>query len=184
MARRVHATSIAALIAGLFIPAAVAADASGTSDFARWGGFSVRGAAPHYIDVGAGVFDFRAAFDESERSAAGRLEVRGGTKLWFVGPAVGLMANTDGGIFGYGGIYADFAFGRFVITPLTAIGGYRQGDSSELGGVFQFRQSLTVSYEFENRHRLGVAIAHISNANIYDSNPGEEELYVTYAIPF
>ena len=183
MTRWANAAGIAGVMTALLIPAAVAAQ-EGVADFAQWGGISLRGAAPHYLDAGIGVFDFRAAFDNSDRSAAGRLEVRGGKKLWFLGPAIGLMANTSGGVFGYGGVYADIAYGNFTITPLAGLGGYRQGDSTDLGGVFQFRLSLGISYEFENHHRLGVNIAHVSNSGIYDTNPGQEELYVTYAIPF
>lgn len=183
MARLMNTTGVAALLGALLVPGPVAAQDDETA-YAEWGGLSVRGDAPHYLDVGAGVFDLRATFEDSEGSAAGRLEVRGGKKLWFLGPAAGLMSNTDGGVFGYGGIYADIAFGRFVVTPLVAIGGYRQGDSKNLGGVFQFRQSLGLSYQFQNRHRLGLSVTHSSNAGIYDNNPGVEELYVTYAFPF
>lgn len=104
--------------------------------------------------------------------------------MWFLGPAIGLMANTDGGVFGYGGLYADIAYGNFIVTPLAGFGGYREGDSTDLGGVFQFRLSIGVSYQFENRHRLGLNLAHVSNATIHEINPGEEELYLTYAIPF
>jgi lipid A 3-O-deacylase len=182
MARLMRTMGVAALLAALLAPGAAAAQDE--VDYLRWGGLSLRGAAPNYLDIGAGVFDFRAPFDASRRSAAGRLEVRGGNKLWFLGPAIGLMANTDGGVFGYGGVYADVAFGNLVMTPLAAFGGYRQGDSSDLGGIFQFRLSLGLSYTFANRHRLGVNFAHISNRSIYDRNPGEEELYLTYAIPF
>jgi lipid A 3-O-deacylase len=182
MARLMKTMGIAAVLGALLVPGAVAAQDE--ADYLRWGGLSIRGADANYLDVGAGVFDFRAPFDDSRRSAAGRLEVRGGNKLWFLGPAVGLMANTDGGVFGYGGIYADVAFGNLVLTPLAAFGGYRQGNSSDLGGIFQFRLSLGLSYAFANRHRLGINFAHISNRSIYDRNPGEEELYLSYAIPF
>lgn len=183
MAHPVGTTAAAAIVGMTLVSSSVLAQ-SQENDFVRWGGLSVRGAAPHYFDVGVGVFDFREPFERSERSAAGRLELRAGKKLWFLGPAVGLVANTDGGVFGYGGVYADIAYGNFVVTPLAALGGYRQGDSSDLGGVFQFRLSLGLSYQFENRHRLGLNVAHISNKNIHDTNPGEEEIYLTYAIPF
>ena len=76
------------------------------------------------------------------------------------------------------------AFGKFVVTPLVAIGRYRQGQRSDLGGVFQFRSSLGVSYELKNRHRLGLNLVHISNVAIHENNPGKEELYLIYAIPF
>lgn len=179
---RMLRTSIVAAVMVALLPTVVAAE---TNAFAQWGDLAVLGDnAPHYLDLGVGVFDLRAPFDSSERSAAGRVELRGGRKLWFLGPAMGLMANTDEGVFGYGGVYADIAYGNVIVTPFGGFGGYRRNDSSELGGVFQFRLSLGISYAFPNRHRLGFNLAHISNASIHDTNLGEEERYVTYAIPF
>ena len=49
--------------------------------------------------------------------------------------------------------------------------------------MFQFRQSLDLEYRFANGHRLGIRVAHISNASIHNSNPGEEELLLTYSLP-
>jgi hypothetical protein len=62
------------------------------------------------------------------------------------------------------------------------MGGYHDGDSANLGGVFQFRLSLDVAYRFDNGHRLGVRAAHISNAGVNEENPGEEELLLTYSV--
>ena len=156
---------------------AVAQEPAGV--FAEFGGVALRGQAPHYAEFGAGVFDLA-----DEDSAAGRIELRGGNKAWFLGPAIGLLANTDGGVFGYGGVYADIAYGSFVLTPLFAVGGYARGDGPELGGVFQFRSSIGVSYEFPGKARLGLSVAHISNAGIHDENPGAEEIYLFYSLPF
>jgi lipid A 3-O-deacylase len=50
--------------------------------------------------------------------------------------------------------------------------------------AFQFRTGLGVAYEFDDGTRLGVRVAHVSNAGIHDDNPGEEELYVRFALPF
>jgi lipid A 3-O-deacylase len=173
--------SLACALAGSArIHAACAADSEQTSFNA--GAVSVLGSEPSYIDVGAGVFD---ALSEGagNRSAAGRIELRLGTKLLFIGPTIGLMANTDGGVFGYGGIYADIKYREFVLTPVLALGGYHRGDSKDLGGVFQFRVGLGLSYQFEGGSRLGVRVDHISNAHIHDENPGEEEFLFTYAVP-
>jgi lipid A 3-O-deacylase len=151
--------SLACALAGSArIHAACAADSEQTSFNA--GAVSVLGSEPSYIDVGAGVFD---ALSEGagNRSAAGRIELRLGTKLLFIGPTIGLMANADGG----------------------ALGGYHRGDSKDLGGVFQFRVGLGLSYQFEGGSRLGVRVDHISNAHIHDENPGEEEFLFTYAVP-
>lgn len=94
------------------------------------------------------------------------------------------MAAGDGGVFGYGGVYADVAYGPMLVTPLFGIGGYSRGDSKDLGGVFQFRGALGTAYEFGNGTRLGVHVAHVSNAFIHDRNLGEEELYLTYGLAF
>ena len=51
------------------------------------------------------------------------------------------------------------------------MGGYHTGDSSDLGGVFEFRLSLDIAYRFDNGHRLGVRAAHISSGGVNEQNP-------------
>ena len=93
------------------------------------------------------------------------------------------MANADGGVFGYAGMYADFGFGRYVLTPLVGAGAYHRGGNGDLGGAFEFRLSLALAYEFRNHNRLGVQFAHISNAGTHHINPGENEALLVFAIP-
>jgi hypothetical protein len=153
--------------------------------FHRLGPLEILGEAPSYAEVGLGVFDVFAERDGSgERSGAAQLQLRWGRKLYFIGPVVGLLGNTDSGVFGYGGIYADLAFGNIIVTPVLAAGGYSEGGSKDLGGVFQFRAELGIAYEFDDGTRIGARLGHISNAGIHDDNPGEEELLITFAIPF
>ncbi|TVR78273.1 MAG: hypothetical protein EA405_14605, partial [Rhodospirillales bacterium] len=71
------------------LPAAARAADDEPAVFARFGGVELRGRSPHYADFGAGVFGL-----SQNVSAAGRIEVRAGEKWWFLGPAVGLVANT------------------------------------------------------------------------------------------
>jgi hypothetical protein len=151
-------------------------------DTIQLGGFELRGTGPSYVDLAAGIFDL---FGETggHRAAVGRIELRLGEKLFFVGPAVGVLANTEGGVFGYAGLYADIAYGRLVVTPLAAVGAYDQGNSKDLGGTFQFRVGLGFAYEFDDQSRLGIRLDHISNANLHEENPGEEELLLSYSIP-
>lgn len=147
-------------------------------------GIELLGRTPHYVDFGVGVFDVFERANHARRSASGRVELRIGEKLYGFGPLIGLMANTDGGVNGYGGLYMDLALGNVIVTPVAAVSGYAKGDSSDLGGVFQFRIGVGAAYEFENRLRAGVCLAHLSNASIHDDNPGEEEIYLTVALPF
>jgi lipid A 3-O-deacylase len=133
-------------------------------------------------DFGAGVFDLFGEGD-GRTSGAAQVQLRWGRKLFFIGPLIGLMANTDRGVFGYGGVYADLAYGDVVLTQMLGLGGYSRGDSKDLAGVFQFRVETGIAYEFDGGKRIGARIAHISNAGIHDFNPGEEDLYLTFALP-
>jgi lipid A 3-O-deacylase len=137
---------------------------------------------PSYLEFGAGAFNIQENRDSST-SAEGKVEFRYGKKLWGIGPAVGVLANTQGGLLGYAGFYSDFKYDRFVMTPLAAFAAYHRGGSEDLGGVFEFRLSLTFAYQFDDMSRLGLLVGHISNANIHDKNPSENDLMLTYSIP-
>jgi hypothetical protein len=156
-----------------------AASAESTSIYSRAGNWQIYGDSPSYLDLGLGIFD---ATDEA--SGAARVEARFGRKLFFVGPALGLLANTDGGYFGYGALYADIVYKKLLITPLWGVGGYEEGDGTDLGGTVQFRSAITLSYQFDNRSRLGIQASHISNADLHDRNPGEEDYLLTFSLPF
>jgi lipid A 3-O-deacylase len=175
--RRVLPFALLGMTVSAVAPAA-RADGADTTAFARLGPIVVHGNEADHLLLGAGVFDLR-----DDPSGAGTVEYRFGRKVFVVGLALGLMTNTDGGLFGYVGAYGDLSYKKIYMTPQLAIGGYREGSSKDLGGVFQFRQSLDLAYRFGNGHRLGIRAAHISNADIYDINPGEEELLLTYSFP-
>ena len=150
---------------------------------ARLGPIELLGDGPSYAEASLGAFN-ALDMDDHGASAAGQIQLRWGRKLYFIGPAIGLMGNTDGGAFGYAGIYSDLAYGNVMATPLLGAGGYVEGDSKDLGGVFQFRTGLGIAYQFDDGTRLGVRVAHISNAGIHDDNPGEEDLMLVYSSPF
>lgn len=129
------------------------------------------------LQLGGGAFDRGG-------SAAGLAELHLGTNLLHIGTALGVLANTDGGIYGYGGLYFELPLGRFSITPLGAIGGYARDHGKDLGGVVEFRGSITAAYALTNGSRLGVQVGHISNLGLYSHNPGEEDIFLTYAVVF
>jgi lipid A 3-O-deacylase len=168
------------LLAGVLVAAPVRAQPAAPNVAFQLGPIAVHGSEPDLLQAGAGAFDFV----DDDVSAAVNAEFRFGRKLFVLGPAFGLMANTDGGIFGYAGGYVDLSWGRLHLTPMLAFGGYHEGGSKDLGGVFQFRQSVELAWRFDDGSRLGVRAAHISNAGIHEHNPGVEEIYLTYAIPF
>jgi lipid A 3-O-deacylase len=159
------------------VPGAACADDPETTAFAYLGPIVIHGNEADNLMLGAGVFDLR-----DEISPAGTIEYRFGRKVFVVGLTLGVVANTRGGLYGYAGAYIDLSYKKVYLTPQLAMGGYRDGNSSDLGGVFQFRQSIDLSYRFDNGHRLGVRAAHISNADIHERNPGEEEILLTYSV--
>ena len=148
-----------------------------------FGEVGILGDGPSFLELGVGVFDFNQE-GAGAISAASHIEFRYGEKLFFIGPAIGIMANTDGGVFGYGGIYSDIRYKDFVATPLLALGGYREGGSKDLGGVLQYRVGLSLTYQLDETTRVGVRVAHISNASIHEDNPGEEEIFLAYTFSF
>lgn len=143
--------------------------------------------APTILQLGAGAFDLvgeEADGIVKNRSAAGLAELRFGEKLLHIGPAIGVLANTDGGVYGYGGFYFDLPLGNFAITPLAAVGGYHRGNSKDLGGVLEFRLSITAAYVFAGGSRLGIQFGHMSNAKLHRYNPGQEDAFITYGVAF
>ena len=176
--RHLLANALLCLLALALGPALACAEELATTEFARLGPIVVHGNELDNLLLGAGVFDIR-----DRTSAAGTIEYRFGRKVFVAGLSLGLMANTEGGLYGYVGTYGDLSYKRIYFTPQIAMGGYHDGDSADLGGVFQFRLSLDVAYRFDNGHRVGVRAAHISNGGVNEQNPGEEELFLTYSIP-
>lgn len=173
-----HLLALALLGVLSVTPAAGRADDPGSTAFAHLGPIVIHGNEADNLLLGAGVFDLR-----DERSPAGTIEYRFGRKVFVAGFSLGLVANSRGGLFGYAGLYSDLSYRKLYLTPQMAIGGYHEGNSSNLGGVFQFRISTDLAYRFDSGHRLGVRAAHISNADIHDRNPGEEELLLIFSFP-
>jgi len=141
---------------------------------------SIPAHATDYLTFGAGSFD---VLDDTN-SANFSLEYRATAFKHYLLPMVGVQANSDGGVYGYAGINGDFFLtDNIVLTPNFAVGAYSQGDSKDLGGALEFRSGLELGYQFESQQRVSVAFNHISNAGIYDHNPGEENLMLLYSHP-
>ncbi len=48
----------------------------------------------------------------------------------------------------------------------------------------EFRSQIEFAYRFDDRSRLGVAVSHMSNASLGESNPGTESAMLYYSLPF
>lgn len=101
-------------------------------------------------------------------------------------PMTGAMATSRGTLYVYGGFRWEVPLGkRWVASPNWAAGVYyrdRKEDSKDLGGAIEFRSGLELSYVLGERSRLGLCLYHLSNAGIYDFNPGSESLVLTFSV--
>jgi lipid A 3-O-deacylase len=133
-----------------------------------------------YLQFGTGYYDI----NDNKSTFELRVEKRFAKAFLKLQPLTGLMITGDKAIYGYGGISLDWVFGNFILTPSFAAGLYLDGDGKDLGHAIEFRSALEVSYQFKNRHRLGLMIYHLSNASLSDNNPGTEVLSLGYSVPF
>jgi hypothetical protein len=87
--------------------------------------------------------------------------------------------------YGYVGLQYDYEpFENIYFTPSTSVGIYGNPPGEKgLGGPIALRSGVEIAYQFENNVRAGVTLTHISNAYIYESNPGTETLTFTVSVP-
>ena len=96
-----------------------------------------------------------------------------------VSAMVGLTSVEGGGLYYYAGLRLPFvAFDdpRWRVTPSFAAGVYdtKDNDRIDLGGPVEFRSALEFSYALSEWLRIGVYVAHLSNASLYERNGGAE----------
>ncbi len=132
-----------------------------------------------YFTPAAGVYEI---FDPDDRMFAFWLEFRTVLQGWYAKPFVGLMATSENSFYGYVGAGFDIFFGdNVVLTPNFAVGAHESGDGKELGGPTIFRIGGELSYMFDNRTSVGLALHHLTNFGIDNQNPGAESLLLTYS---
>jgi len=142
---------------------------------------------PSRAVLGAGVFDaYRESKPSTEpgQTAAFQADLRYGRRLLGLGPAAGAMVNADGGIASFAGLYADFAVGYLMITPMLGAGAWFQNNSKDMGGTFLVRTEVDIAYVRDDGIRVGLRWGHLSNAYVYDDNPSQEDFMLTVAVPF
>ena len=149
-----------------------------------------------------GVYDVKFDGSQTNQSADFRYERRFDNSLFEIGPEsenffnlkpfAGIELTSDSAAYFMGGIYLEDNLGtifvgeesNFIFTPSFGAGYYDEGDGKKLGNNIEFRTTLEVRYELEDKNRLGLSVGHISNANLGDKNPGVEIISLSYQIPF
>jgi len=135
---------------------------------------------PDFLVIGIGGFDV----NDDDSTFQGRIEYRSDRRFLLFKPMAGFMVTGEAGLYGYGGVLADLYFGRrWTVTPSFAVGAYEEGSGKDLGGTLEFRSAIELGYRLDDRARIAIAFDHISNASLYDANPGTESVVVIYAIP-
>ena len=135
---------------------------------------------PQFLSFRTGAFDI----NDNDTTGLLGVEYRSDFKKFFLTPMAGGFVTAKGGLYGYGGVFVDlFLWRRLVLRPSFAVGAYADGNGKDLGGVLEFRSAIALAWRFDDRSRLGVEFSHLSNAGIYDTNPGTENLTVNYSVP-
>ena len=129
----------------------------------------------------AGLFDFI----DSDKAVEVGVEARFRSfRVWRLDlvPVVGVSATENESFWGYGGLRYDLRLSdRWMASPQFAIGLYENGDGKDLGGLVEFRSGLEISRRLKNGGRVGLLFYHLSNARIYELNPGSESLVITWS---
>ncbi len=139
--------------------------------------------SPHAgsLSVGVGTFNMGHA----NTSSGVGLEYRLDSRPWrpresgrfSLVPAFGITGTSRNALFGYVGFRTDLDLTeRWRLTPGFAVGAYERNGDIDLGGPVEFRSSLDVSRALRNGVRVGVTLYHVSNARLYERNPGVNAL--------
>lgn len=158
--------------------------------------------ATGYDVFAIGMYDVKFDGSQTNTSTDFRYERRFDNSLFEIGPEsenffhlkpfAGIELTSDSAAYFIGGIYLEDNLGTLfvgeesnvIFTPSFGVGYYDDGDGKKLGNNIEFRTTLEVSYELENKNRLGLSFGHISNANLGDKNPGVEIISLSYQVPF
>lgn len=138
--------------------------------------------ASDYVTGYVGWYDL---VDQDNQSAQFGIEYRFHPVDFGLRPTLGINATGDGSVYGYGGFNWDVQLvpNQIYLIPNFMAGAYSDGSGKDLGGAIEFRSGIELAYQFPNRERVGIAFNHISNASIYDKNPGAETLLINYSVP-
>jgi len=135
-----------------------------------------------YVSFTTAVFDI---LQKENTSLEARVEYHGPEFTWVVKPLTGLMTNTDGAIYFYGGVVFDIPLLSFLfLSPSLAPGIYYKSESKDLNFIFEFRTQIELTLLLNNDLRVGISFNHVSNASLGPPNPGVESIGISYYFPF
>jgi lipid A 3-O-deacylase len=126
------------------------------------------------VGIGVGYFDVAGRDAEPALELVYTPDGAGARRLT---PLLGLMVNSDGGLYGYAGISMTLGLpASLTVSPSLSVGGYRQGNSLDLGSILQLRSGLQLERPVRAGDGLVLFFYHLSNAGLGERNPGTEVL--------
>ena len=134
-----------------------------------------------WIVVAPGLFDIN---DTEEDVFELGLELRSRPMKWGLAAAGGVAVTDEEAAWIWGGVRRDFPLGasrRTWIGLGFGVSLYDEGDGKDLGGPVEFRSSIELSFKVAASARLGLNLYHLSNAGLYDLNPGSNSLVLVAA---
>ena len=158
--------------------------------------------AKGYDVFGIGLYDIKFDGSSTNKATDFRYERRFDNILVDIGPEednyfylkpfAGIETTSKSAYYILCGIYLEDNLGQlfigdrsnFIFTPSFGTGYYDDGKGKKLGNKIEFRTTLEISYEMQNKNRIGLSFSHISNANIGNKNPGVEIISLSYQIPY
>lgn len=136
------------------------------------------------LGLGLGSYDV----DGSHRATDFRLDYEYDTSVWLqaLKPWLGIQATTDGSLWLGGGLLYDWQFAEtWHLKPGVGVGYYSRGSSQlDLGYPVEFRSQLELAKALNTEHSLGLALSHLSNADLDKHNPGAEVVSVYWHYRF
>ena len=136
---------------------------------------------PETLQVGAGLEEI---FDDTGRRAVYAVEI--GFTEWTAGlaPVAELNVTEAGATFAGLGLAWRHELSALPLDLRVGVapGYYDQGRDKFLGGNFQIFSFIEVGWRLNEAHRLGLRLAHLSNASTADTNPGTEILTLNYEL--
>ncbi|MFD0913931.1 acyloxyacyl hydrolase [Methylophilus luteus] len=126
--------------------------------------------------------------DGSNSATDFRVDYEYDTSVWLddLKPWLGVQATTDGSIWLGGGLLYDWQFAdSWHLKPGLGVGYYSRGSSDlDLGYPVEFRTQLELAKDLNPNNSLGLAVSHLSNANLDSVNPGVEVVSVYWHYRF
>jgi lipid A 3-O-deacylase len=131
------------------------------------------------LRFGFGVFDVLSRADAAVAEVTYRVA---DPWIWVIAPEVGAMLHSQGGAYGFGGLYlpVDVAPGVLFMASFGA-GAYLSGDGLDLGHPVAFRSAVGVDIRVREDAAASILFYHLSNGSLSDVNPGTEVLALGYS---